>query len=219
MTGQQIVEMFRAIVDDQPDSDYEDNLMQHAKDLVESERDWEMLKKVDTSKTWLSSDTYLTTKALPTDFFAPRSLWVTGYDIPFRPVPLENILRFRDISGRWSLDLANNVYRLMGNTSETRTISFVYTYATAAILTATSPVWPARFHKLIPFYMAGIHQGGTDWDAISAHMSPANRGEASLTRAAMVSWDSRLKLNSMNGKVGETPFDIASQPNVVDIDV
>lgn len=218
LTGTTIKDLFRAIVDDTPDSTYEDNLLQQAKMLIEGERDWEILKKIDTTKTWATSDTYLTTKALPTDFFSPRSLYVENYRNPFIAVPLEHREQYKDISGRYYIDHGNAVYGLCGNTSEARTLTLVYTYMTDDIGASTSPVWPAPFHRLLPYYMAGLHQGGTDWDSISARMAPVNTSEAARIRRNMIEWDMRLKMHSMNARSQPTDVVYTGQDDVVDID-
>ena len=76
MTGQEIITLFRAIIDeDSLDADYELDLLNTAKDALEGDREWEFLKKLDiTTFDWIGSDTYLTSHTLPTDFMSPVTI-------------------------------------------------------------------------------------------------------------------------------------------------
>jgi hypothetical protein len=219
MTGAELKTFLENLIDDTIDEDFAYQLLTHAKDLVEGERDWEYLKAVDTSNTWASGETYLSTKALPADFFTPRFLYIDGYDTPYVPVPMEHKLRYRDLSGYYYIDYGSSAFALCGTTDQSRTISFVYTKTTADIGAGVTPSMPARFHKLIGFYAAGLWQGAVDWDDISARMSPANRAEALVLKNSMISWDTRLKLHSQNHSAGiSTSVDYSKHSNIIDME-
>ena len=202
MTGTALETMINSLVDDTLDQTHLVNLLNAADGLISGERDWEKLKAIDSSKTWISSDTYTTTKALPTDFFAPYKLYVQGETRPWPAIGLADRERYKDIFGRWYIDFANDTFSLCGVTGSTRILYLVYlkttTLWTVATLGSVSPWYPARFHPLLAFYVAGLHLGGVDSDDIAARMSPVNRNEFLALKKAMIAWDARLKMHTMN---------------------
>ena len=152
MNGAAIRTFFHSLIDnDELDVDFEYSLMNAAKEEVESLKDWEILKKLDTSLTASA-----TSKALPSDFFLPLYLFVGSDVTPYSQIPFEQKNIFINNNRCWYIDLANSAYYLLGTQTANagKTLNFNYLYATSDIAAATSPVWPERFHKLLGYQMA-----------------------------------------------------------------
>mgnify|MGYP001572631407 CR=1 FL=1 len=219
MKGDKILEFFRNIVDDQPDSDLEIDLLNTSKDVVEGFRDWEILKKVNTSNSTSSGSTYLTAIALPSDFMTPRQIYV-GDDGPYIGVPFEHRIKYKGRTRTFYIDYANNNLHLSGSHGSGKTISIFYTYKTTdwnvGNLTTLEPVWLSKYHKLIAFMMSEIHGGAIDVDQIQAAQNPFRDKHARLLWDAMISWDDRLKLNAMNYSSAPVNNDFAvDDPDII----
>lgn len=185
MTGAEIKTFFEGIIDDTIDTDVTYNLMNLAKEEVESERPWEMLKKMDSSLSASSA-----AKALPSDFFLPIDTIYVG-TTPYFQVPFEQQRLFANSANRWYIDLANSVYYLLGS-NQSGTIYFPYIYKTTDLAAGVTPVWPARFHKRIPFRMAELYYAVDQGDKALAWNEQWGK-EAELLRLMMQTWDSNLK--------------------------
>lgn len=200
MDGAAIIAFFENLIGESIDQDFALDLLNNAKDLIESDRPWRILIKEDSSQTFGSGDDYLTQKSLPSDFFYDYKVVLgdaagesfTDYD----PIPFEYRRRFKD-SQRYYIDLVNDKIHICGSVSQTYTIYLYYIYATPDIATGTSPVWPARFHKLIAFLMAELYQSGVDFDQITAKQALAHNKQGVLLYNAMVGWDAKLHLQAM----------------------
>lgn len=156
MTGQQIINRFHNHVSDALDTDYELELANDAMHEIEEDVQPEGLKKVSTVASTTAGQTYTTAIALPADFFYPCNEIYVGTQ-PYTQVPFERAVEFRDVPNRFYIDHANASYLLTGTQASVQTISFPYYYATPDITLSTSPVWPTRFHSLIPMKMAQIY--------------------------------------------------------------
>jgi len=184
MTGQEIITMFEGLIDDTLDADLELQLLNNAKDKIEGERDWEFLKKLDSSKSATSSAI-----DLPTDYVRTLNIFVDT--TRYHQIPMEQKPVFVNSALRWYLDSANNHFYLLGS-NPTGTVNHYYIYQTPDITTGTSPVWPAKFHKLLAFEMAelyfAIDQGerGFSWDDKFAV-------QKELLRRSMIGWDAQLQ--------------------------
>lgn len=207
MNGSEIKTFFENLIDDTLDSDFTYDLMANAKDQVEAERDWEMLKKKDSDTKTTTGYTYANAISLPTDFLLPRKI-VIG-TLEWKPIPFERQIEFKDYGQRYFIDHANNELHLCGTIAESKTIHNFYIYKTDDIAAATSPVWPAKFHKLIAFRMARLVGAGIDADDLSFRMSPEQERQARVLEDAMISWNSRIQLSSMGG---------ATEPEGIDLD-
>ena len=213
MTGAEIITFFEDLVDDDSlDEDYELSLLNFCKDLIESDRPWRILIKEDSSNTLSSSDTYLTSKDLPDDFFSDVKLIVgsesdNSYE-EYDPIAFEE-RRFYKNHQKYYIDLVNDKFYVCGEVDTPKTIYLYHTYLTDDIATDTSPVWPAKFHKLIAFLMAGIHKAGVDADVINVGQALVHNKSGMLLWSAMVNWDAKLKLRSMNQS---TPMRSTRQP-------
>lgn len=212
-----IITFFESLIDDSPDSDYELTLANHVKDVIEGERDWEFLKKIDATKTWAVSDDYTTAHALPTDFVEPVVLYVGTEYQPYMPIPFEQRQLYKDSSRRYYIDYQSKNLYLCGSTSEAKTLYLCYIYQTDDLTTATSPVWLAKFHKLLAFYMAAVHLGAVDSDDIARVLAPNNKIEYLMLRKNMIDHDARCKAHSINYSASDGSIDYSNAPNVVDL--
>ncbi len=204
MNGQEIINIFRRYVGDEGvDDDLALDLLNTVKDMVEGDRPWRMLVKEDSSQTFGASDTYLTSKDLPDDFFSDIKLKLGTESsddyIEYDSCELEERRRF-SASQRYCIDLAGEVFYVLGSVSQTYTIYLYYIKETPAITLITSPVWPTKFQRLIPLLMAEIHKGGVDADTWNLEQALRLSKPGLILWKAMQNWDSVLKLKSMGGR-------------------
>jgi hypothetical protein len=198
------------------------NLANHAKDIIELDRAWSFLIKEDATKTRLTSDTYLTAKALPTDFLEPYKVFLGDASlndfIEYFAIPYHLRRKFNDISDRYYIDYAGGNLYICGAVTKTYTIYHYYIYQTPVLdTTSSNPVWPAKFHKLISFLMAKLYLQGIDADEITARQAVADNAEAKMLYDAMTEWDSRIKMKQLNGRVGFSNDTDTLRTDVVDI--
>lgn len=196
MTGAELYQLTTDIIDGEViNEDFFYQLLNIAKTRLEEGRAWSYLKKLDDTN---SSTTSAIT--LPTDFARDYKVSV-GLDTEYTPVPFEDQHLYRNVSNRYYIDHANSQYYLTG-TPKAGTIYFYYLYFTPDITSSTSPVFPARFHPLLAFYVAGYYQMGVDSDDLFARMSPENKTQSALLEQSMIAWDNGLQLKSHNNRVG-----------------
>jgi len=198
MTGSQIISKFEELIDDTLDATLELQLANDAMHDIETEIRPEIIKKVSTSGATVQGQTYTTAETLPADFFLPTEDGVIYVGTtPYTPVPFSRYLEYKDAANRYWIDLANTRYYLSGTQGAANTITFPYIYDTTDITTSTSPVWPSRFHSLIPFKMAEMFfaiDGGDksrSWDDKFAQFY-------SNMLKGFRDWDAALKLNAIN---------------------
>lgn len=188
MTGKDIKEMFEGLVDDSStiDDDLAYQLMNFVKDKIELLRDWEFLKKVDTSKTATTSAILL-----PSDFLSPLWIYIGEDSTPYTEIPFEQARSFQYNSHRFYIDHRNQNYYLLSSDAS-GTIYFNYLGMTDDITENTSPIWPAKFHKLIPILMAELfypvdqEEQGLSWDSKWEQVGSSFLGP-------MILWDENLK--------------------------
>jgi hypothetical protein len=187
MNGTQIIEYFHGLIDnDSLDSDFEYSLLNAAKEKLESEREWEFLKKVDSTKSASTSAI-----ALPTDFLAPLLVYVGDDTQPYMPVPFEQKKLFENGGRFYYTDLANSNYYFLDN-SVSGTVYFYYFYSTSDVAAATSPVFPARFHKILAYDMAKMFYGA-DQSERNFSWSREWDLERKILFDLMCDWDERQK--------------------------
>lgn len=200
MNGSELKTFAENIIDDTIDQDLFIDLLNNAKDYVESLRDWEILKKIDTSKSTAAGDTYTTAKALPTDFLSPRTVFIGT--LKYEGIPMELRERYKSSGARFYIDYANNNLYITGSSQTGQTITTTYIYKTtdwtAANLASLEPVYPDKFHKLLGFAVAEIHSGAIDVDDIQMRQNQFQNKHAQILLTSMEMWDNRLKLNAMN---------------------
>jgi len=206
-TTTQICAFFEELVGESVDETTKLNLAEHAKDLIEGDRPWAFLIKEDATKTFGTSDNYLTAKALPSDFESDYKVYLGDATLKdfyeYHAVPFHLRRRFNDSSYTYYIDYANSNLYICGSTAKQYTIYLYYIYKTPALaLTLSDPVWPAKFRKLIAFIMAKVWRSGIDFDEITSKQAVSDNSEAKALLEAMESWDDKIKLRQLNNRTG-----------------
>ena len=205
MTGQEIINMFKRLVDDESISDSLGlDLANTAKDEIEEERDWRMLLIKDTTNTFTPSEDYTTEKDLPSNFNKEHKVALVDSDKnedEYDPIPYEDLIKNKG-TDYYSIDYANSKFYISGSVSETKTIYLWYFKFTPDLTLTTSPVWPARFHKIIPYRMAEIWLRGVDSDTLTRLQWPAHKEVGNRLYKAMIKWNSRLWVKTMGDRAG-----------------
>lgn len=214
MNGQDIIDRFKDIIDDDIDDEYALFLLNTAKDDVEAGRDWNFNRGYDASQSVGADDNYLSMKDLPADFSHIRKFFLDADINPYVAVAFEDRERYKDVYKRYYIDYMNNQFAICGSQGLQNTVHIYYGRATPDVTLDTSPVWPDRFHKYLPFKMAEMYQSGGDGDEVNFRMSPANLRIATSLLKAFISWDARLKTAEYNAK-NSMRSDLSSYPNVV----
>ena len=204
MNGQNLIDKFVNLVGDSLDADFSLQLVNDAKNSIETELELEITKKLNSSGSTTAGQTYTTSRALPTDFLSPLVIRVGTQRV--YPIPFEAQIDYRDISGYYWIDLANDVYYLTGTQGSAQTIYFFYQQETTDLTTSTSPIWPTRFHSLIPYEMARKYFA-IDAGEKARSWTPEMQLFYKELKDQMIQWDHKLKLNGMDNSA--TPFDAA----------
>jgi hypothetical protein len=224
--------MFEKIVDDALDQTLEVQLLNAAKDMLENERDWQYLKKLDTSQVFNSGDTFLTTHPLPSDFVRPSSYGIfiglnqtTQVDmIPYQLIPYEQAIRWQAITHRYYIDMNNLVYGIMGSANPGGTIYFYYQKFTPPLAPATgsqpsgtvnTPSMPKRFIPLLVYYM-GMQYFAVDQGDKNRAWDDRWQKYFSDLHDAMVLWDEMLVTQARQNAY--MPIDLSAYPTILDVD-
>src|SRR5687767_13681421 len=104
MTGTELYTMTNSLVDDTIDSTLFYQLLNVAKNRREDMRPWQFLKKLNSSLTAATGDTYQTAKALPADWRYAYQLMV-GTDTEYIECPFEEQHIFKDAAHRFFVDV------------------------------------------------------------------------------------------------------------------
>lgn len=134
------------------------------------EQPWEFLKKVATGS--ISTDATSSYITLPTDFVAftenftetnnadqinnnaaPKVIFTGTSYTPNQIINWSDRRQYRDARGYAYVDIANSKIRFTAAPADS-TYEFDYYYTPDDLTTATSPVFPADFHVIIPYGMA-----------------------------------------------------------------
>jgi len=197
LTGQNIYDLVTLLVHDEPSSSWFIASLNAAKDRIESERDWEFLKKYDSSNTRSAGDTISNTKTLPTDFARPLKVTVGTSTSSFNLIPFEEREVYKDEEGAYVIDYGNLTFAFTGTCQTAGTVKMFYLRYTPEISLSTSPVWPDRYHRILALDVAKQwfyqDQGEKEFS-----WSPEMDAEAKLLKDAMVAWDERIKTLSLN---------------------
>lgn len=200
MTGQQIIDKFENLIADSLDPDFALQLVNDSKNSIESELQLEITKKLDSTDATTSGQTSTTAITLPPDFFLPLPIYVGT--VQYQPVPFEHQQAFKDSPNKYWIDLGSDAYHLCGRQNAAETIYFFYQRETDDLTTATSPVWPSRFHSLIPYEMARKYFAIDQGEKFRSWM-PEHQMFYSELKRQMIDWDAKLKLNAINNA---TPY-------------
>lgn len=201
MTGTELKTFTESILDgDTLESTFFFQLLNLAKDRIEGSRPWMYLRKLDTSHTAPVGNNSQNPIACPTDWNRTWKVYV-GADTLFTPVPYDQAHAYANSSNKYYVDVANENLYLLGNIGRADTVYHYYLRTTDDIITTTSPVFPARFHAILGFEVAGYIQMGVDADDLFARMSPENKMQAKLTLDAMERWDTTLQFAEQNNQL------------------
>lgn len=187
-----------------------DVLVSTAKTTLESERDWMVLRKTDTSKSATTAGLWTTAIDLSTitnfshfygDF--PVRLFDGDNRIEhYRIVPWHERLNYKDIGNTACYDANTKNLYLNGNVAFNGTLYIDHVEITDEIdLTSASAIWtkfPARFVPVLGYYAVGIHKGAVDWDDIVKNMLGANQAAMVALKNAMEKWDDKLQHASID---------------------
>lgn len=213
-----ILNYFESITGDTPDQTTELNFANEAKDLIEEDRNWNFLKKEDSSQSVVAGDTYLTAKTLPSDFRYPldSGIYVGSDVLSYQQLPFEDRRNFQDnVSHRYYIDEANSNFFICGK-PPAGTIFFPYMKTTPFLdLASSNPLFPARFWPMIACKMAML------WYAYDQGMKARAwddrwQIEYEQLKSAMVRWDERRQRASYQNRQ-EQRYDSRSLPLVLDI--
>lgn len=205
------------------DSDVETTLLSSllnvGKAILEGERDWVVLRKLNTAITVSASAVSAWNTAISlatiTDFMrfyedlstnkgAIKLFDGSNRIQEYRQVPFDERLKYRDSSGTFVHDVANNQIYLNGTIPFAGTLYISYIRDTidvdltsaTDIQTAGSFPFPTRFHPILAFYAIGMNKGAIDYDSINKEMLPSNQAILSSLKSAMIMWDTNLQLSS-----------------------
>lgn len=208
MTFETIKGRFEEIVGASIDDDTAYDLMLAAILSIEEERNWEYLKAWDSSKTASSGDTYLTAKALPTDWRETFKIVLGDKGPEVIQIPFSERMRYQDAANRFYIDVANTNYYLTGARGQSQTINHCYKKTTTAPSTdnkTSSPSFPSRFHIVVPFRMAELYSSSLDdSDDTTFKLSVGQRAAYKAVHNSMIAWDDNLKLSAMEGEEAAT---------------
>lgn len=215
MTGSQLLTFLQDLIDDTIESDFAYNLLNQAKDLIETERDWEMLIKENSSNTTTVGNTFTTAITLPTDFLNAVDIFVGDYQQ--LPIPFEKQRDWKDIDRRYFIDYANTELHLCGTVGTSETIYIYYIYKTDDLTSSTSPVWPSKFHKLIAFKAAALYFAAIDADDLTRQQYIHHQIQADMLAKQMVRYDTELKLNKMGNSTAPQGYGNIYRDDVVEM--
>lgn len=201
------------------DSTLLNTLIDSAKTIIESERDWMVLRKIDTSKTVTTANTWETAISLATitDF----SLFYGEYPIRlfdgsnrieyYRQIPWDRRLEYKNVSNTFAYDDNSKNLYINGVVPFNGTIWNNYVMLTDYIdvTNSSTTIWSqflSRFIPILGFYAIGIHMGGVDYDTITARMAPNNLSFMNTLKNSMMTWDDKKQLSSIEGNDPSVPI-------------
>lgn len=197
-----IIEYFNELTQDALDEDTAYRLLNQVDALIRNVRPWEILKKLDETKTRSSGDSYTTAKTLPSDFSKPHKLLVGVGQGALKRVPFDEQHIYRNVPGAYFIDFKNGTYYI-ANGTWTGTIYNYYIYKPARLTsdgassTLTSPVFPSDFWPYYAIKMAEVFMGGIDQDERSLQSVPQFIRTGKELWDAMIAWDADLKENDL----------------------
>ena len=186
-----------------------DVLVDNARTILEEERPWMALRRLNTSLTLTVGDQNDASVDMSgiTDFSrfysdTPVRLHDGDNRIEYyRQVPFDRRLEYKDASNTFCYDIYNNILYFNGVVAFAGTVYINYIATTGGIdLDAETDVWsqfPARFLPVLGFYAIGIFKGAVDYDSINRDMLPENRATFKALREAMIKWDNELQGSDM----------------------
>lgn len=216
MNGQEIITQFNNFVEDELDQTTALILISDAVHEVEEEVQPLILKKVDVSKSTAAGQTSATAIDLPTDIFLPPDEISIGSSSHYKQIPIDQQVKYRDTAGYFWIDWVTKKYHLTGIQNSVQIISFPYWYETNDITLTTSPVWPDRFHRLVPLKMAKLYFYIDQGDK-TVNWSPEWASEYERQLLRFKDWDAKLKLKALHGQTPYPDDEAVSGPNKISL--
>lgn len=200
LNGQDIVDKFNNLVDDQLDAgdDFALQLANDAKDEIEGELKLKICQALDESKSTTIGQTYITAKTLPTDFLNFSKPYIFVGTIKYYQVNLDDKQKFKDSPYKFYYDPSDGIH-LCGTQNSVQVISIPYIKSTDDIELDTYPIWPKEFHALIPMRMA-IDFYPIDQGEKSESWQPEWLGLYQRKLDRFIDWDTQLKLSANGGR-------------------
>lgn len=218
MNGNEFIAAFRNKVDDQSiPADTIIDLGNDAQDELATERAWAVLTGVDTSMTWLSSDTYLTAHNAPAAMLYPLKVYVTGLLHHLREVAFEDRERFKDISNRIYWDHGQKQLYFTGLTSTNRVVTLPYIKIPTAIAADAVEIanWNRPQQKLILYRAIKLWLGGTDADDITKLQRLQFADEEARLHKRCVMLDAKLRGRARGYSSASQSVDTSSHADIV----
>jgi hypothetical protein len=212
MTGSDLNTLLTQLMDGrEQDQTLVVTLFNLAKDWVENQRPWVVLRKVDSSKIVAVSDGITNTKALPTDFRKPftvkrpdgrRSAIVlkTGTSVRYvNEIPFGTQYEKADDADLFFIDHSSNVFAFTGIRDQQYTVYLNYIKKSTNFTSALTETWafPSEYHPIIAFLSAQIIKSGIDYDDISIQQALGNSQQARLIIGSMNLWNDSLMRSSL----------------------
>lgn len=216
-TNADIIDFFETLVSDSSDVDSEYILLNQADAIIRRLRPWEILKKLDSSKTRVDGEDFSSTKTLPADFDRPNKVFVgTLQRPPLKRVRFEDQQMYLHTAGLYLLDYKNQTLAISSATW-TGTIYNHYLYKPDKLIATNTPVFPDDFWPIYAYAMAEIQMGGIDEDDRSVAAVPMWTRTQQKLWDAMISWDADLKdegdVYRTEGNGDLPPYDLGLLPH------
>lgn len=181
------------------------SLLNVEKDVVQDERPWQVLKKVDNSVVVTPSNTFTIPLPLPVDFSkflleGTMQLFDGNNDVQYiSEVPIESQLNYKNEYGRFCANVGSGTFFLMGLIPKVYTVYLWFIQTTPDITPLTTwEKFPSRYHKLLCFGAAARYRLGTDYDDINARNADDNGKARDALLKSAERWDSDLAISAIN---------------------
>lgn len=199
MIASEVKTFFEALIDDTWDEDATYLLMQSEEEKLEAERDWMVLRTLDTSISVGTGDTWQTEKTLPTDFLSPRKVYVgSQQNDPYIQIPMDQALQYKDSTGYYYIDYSTKKMHFCGTHSQTYTVYLFYKKTMGDITDGTETFpWDGKRATVLAYRMAEHHKGGVDGDEINFEMTPEQRLQYRQTLNSLIQLDTNQQLKAM----------------------
>lgn len=186
---------------------------------IEQEREWNVLRKYDTSLSWLTTDTFQTAHPLPAGFGRwveenPIQVWngdsINPIVLPVTIIPYGQQLWSYSTEFTAAVDYSTmNIY-FMGQAGQNWTVVLTYIQDNGDIVqqttvngVTTSYSWaafPARFHKFLAFDVTARFRLGVSYDDLAARNADQNFKDAQRIKRSMEKWDANLTRSLIRDK-------------------
>lgn len=199
----EIKEYFESLIYDTWDDDATYRLMQNEEEKLELEREWVVLRKLNTSISVDTSTTWETEKDLPNDFLTARKVYVGSMNgQTLTEIAFDNIIQYKDIPGYFAIDYANKKIYFTGVFSQSYTVYLYYKKSIVdegeSVVADTEFPWPGKTALVLAYRMAQHHKAGVDGDEVNFQMTPEQAREYKELKNSLIQWDVNLQLKAMS---------------------